>query len=528
MTPTDSSSPASGPMKHLLWPMPKIPVPPGLIVSGPDSGQMAVECPWDGSPLDPVSRSTPELVEQAAKRARVAQETWRDVPLRQRAKVAERFADLVLRNREKLLDLIQLETGKNRSSAFEEVLDVIQWSNYLAANAPRILGERRVAGAIPALTRTVVRYQPQGLVGVITPWNYPMTLPATDVLPALIAGNAVILKPDSATPHTGIAVASLLVEAGVPRGVLQVVLGSGATIGTALIEQADFMMFTGSTQTGRTVATECAERLISLSAELGGKNPLLVLSDADLKKAVPGTVHASFSNTGQLCIAIERIYVHEKLWDQFVPAFVEQVSALKVGSGYDWEIDMGTLTNAQQLRKLESQVRDAVSKGARVLTGGRARPDLGPYFFEPTVLVDVPADAEIFAEETFGPAVAIYRVSSDAEALAAANDSAYGLNASVWSEHQGTEIARQLRTGTVNVNAGYAAAWASYAAPMGGMGISGLGRRHGSAGILKYAQAQTIAQQRLMPLHAKAGQDPHRWAEVMTTAARWLKYWPGR
>ena len=297
-------------------------------------------------------------------------------------------------------------------------------------------------------------------------------------------------------------------------------------MGGALVDSADFIMFTGSTATGRKLAAKCGERLIGFSGELGGKNPLLVLEDADLDRAVPGAVNACFSNTGQLCVATERLYVHANRWDDFVPAFIVQVEDMKVAPGLGWEPDMGSLASATQLEKIQGQLEGAVSLGAKVLTGGKARPDLGPYFFEPTVLVDVPPEAELFAEESFGPVVALYRADSDEEAIAKANASPYGLNASVWSRRHGVKLARQIRTGTVNVNAGYEATWASYGGPMGGMGISGVGRRHSSQGILKYTQAQTVAQQRLLPLSGPIGMSHRTWARIADVALRLSRFRP--
>ena len=499
-------------------------IPPDLVVADEGGALMGVECPFDGSSLPSVPRTSPQQIGAAVDRARVAQKAWATTSLRERAHVASRFAKLVYQHQEHLLDLVQLETGKNRASAYEEIADAVQWANYLAANAARILSPKRLPGALPVLTKAEERRVPIGVVGVITPWNYPLTLPATDTLPALLAGNAVILKPDSATPHTGIAVAALLRRAGIPADLLQVVLGAGSVIGTALIEASDYIMFTGSTKTGRQVAAECAQRLVGFSAELGGKNPLLVLSDADIDRAVRGAVHACFSNTGQLCIAIERLYIHADVWGRFVPAFVQHVSELQLGAGLDWQADVGSLASAKQLQKIQDQLEDAVGRGARVLVGGKARPDLGPYFFEPTVLVDVPPEAEVYSEETFGPLVSLYRVESDQEAIAAANASPYGLNASVWSRRKGWWAARQIHAGTVNINEGYAAAWATYAGPMGGMGISGSGRRHGSQGVLKYTEAQTVAQQRLLPLSGPKGMSSRDWVQVMNLALQVLRF----
>ncbi|WP_087004591.1 succinic semialdehyde dehydrogenase [Brevibacterium yomogidense] len=493
-----------------------------LVTAEGDGGTVDVRCPFDGTPIGTLPRSSREDVATGFDRARGAQERWERTPMRDRVAVLTRFRDLVLDHNSELLTWIQRETGKSRASAFEEVTDVALWAGYLAHRGPAALKDRRRSGAIPLLTSTVERRVPYGVVGVITPWNYPFTLPVTDSLPALLAGNAVVLKPDDKTPHTALYALSLLEEAGLPPGLLQIVLGDGPEVGGEVVEHADHMVFTGSTATGRTLATRCADRLIGFSAELGGKNPLLVLEDADVERAAVGAVTACFSNSGQLCISMERIYVHDSQWDAFTHRFLEHVSAMDVRAGLTWEADMGSLISAQQLETVTRHVDDAVAQGARVLAGGRARPDLGPYFYEPTVLTDVQAGMEAHSGETFGPVVSLYRVSSDDEAIAAANDTPYGLNASVWSKSRGPQVARRLQAGSVNINEGYAATWASHDAPMGGVKDSGLGRRHGTEGILGYTESQTIAQQRLVPVSGPPGMTRERWASIMHAGVRVL------
>ena len=270
--------------------------------------------------------------------------------------------EVVLENRKWLLDLLQLETGKARSAAFEEVVDLPLWSGYVYHNAFAHLAPRKRRGALPVLTQTVERRVPHGVVGIITPWNYPLTLPGTDSLPALAAGNAVVLKPDSLTPLTGIAISNLLRKAGVPRDVLQVVIGPGSRVGELLTDLADFITFTGSTRTGERIAEKCAGRLVGFAAELGGKNPLLVLDDADVERAALGATQACFANAGQLCISIERIYVTEKHWDQFLSAFRRNVEQLRLNSGFSWKTDVGSLASAPQLEKVSSHVEDARKK----------------------------------------------------------------------------------------------------------------------------------------------------------------------
>lgn len=496
------------------------------VIAASGDQTMDVRTPLTYSVIAKVPVSTPSDVEGAFAYARRAQKAWAARPIKERARVANRFARLVLENRNWLLDLLQLETGKARTAAFEEVVDLPMWASYVHRNASRALKPRRRSGALPALTQTQELRAPHGVVGIITPWNYPLTLPGTDSLPALVAGNAVVLKPDSLTPLTGIAVANLLLEAGVPEGVLQVVIGPGSIVGEALTDHADYVTFTGSTRTGKGIGAKCGGRLVGFAAELGGKNPLLVLEDADVERAAAGAAQACFANAGQLCISVERIYVTSKHWDAFKAAFVQNVRNLKLDAGFSWKADVGSLASQAQLDKVIAAVEDAKLRGATVLAGGRARPDLGPFFFEPTVLENVTENMDVFAKETFGPVVSLYQVEDDQAAIEAANDSDYGLNASVWSRRTGRRAAQKVQAGIVNVNDGYGAAWASYDAPMGGIKDSGVGRRHGLVGIQKYTQQQTIAQQRGLPVSGPKWVSHETWAKTLTVAAQIMRRLP--
>jgi succinate-semialdehyde dehydrogenase/glutarate-semialdehyde dehydrogenase len=491
---------------------------------------LPIEMPATADLLGYVPHSSPEDVAAAAEVARRAQVGWRQMPATNRAKVLLRFAELVLDRQDEVLDLIQLENGKARRHAFEEVIDVAQVSRYYARTAPGYLRPLRRAGAFPVLTRTWEYHHPKGLVGVISPWNYPLTLGITDALPALVAGNAVIAKPDKQTPYSALWAAELLEEAGLPPGVLQVVTGPGAELGTSLIELSDFIMFTGSTRVGTVVATQAAERLLDYSMELGGKNAILILADADLDKAVPGAVRAAFSSSGQLCISMERMYVDSAIWDEFVRRFVAASKALRLGHSLDYKPDMGSLTSAAQLDTVARHVSDAIDKGATLLAGGKARPDIGPYFFEPTVLTDTSPDMTLYSEETFGPVISLYRVDGAAEAIERANDSNYGLNFSVWTRDtaKGLRVASQLQTGSVNVNEAYAASWGSVDAAMGGWKDSGVGSRHGLHGILKYTNVQTVSIQRILPIAPPNLLSPAAYARALTAVMRSRQRLPGR
>ncbi len=489
------------------------------------SGRTANHTPFTGEKLADLPESTPADVEKAYERARVAQAVWEQTPVRQRAAVLLRFHDLVLERQAEVLDLIQLETGKARLHAHEEVQAVAVVARHYGRTAPRYLKPKRHAGAMPVLTKVTELRHARGVVGQIAPWNYPLELSVGDALPAFVAGNAVVMKPDTETCLTALWARDLLIEAGLPADAFQVVLGEGPVVGPEVVKHADYVSFTGSTRTGREVAQSAAARLVGVSLELGGKNAMLVLEDADIEKAAAGAVRSCFSSAGQLCVSIERLYVHESIADAFVERFAARTKAMRLGTSLAYGADMGSLAGENQLAAVTRHVDEAVAKGAKVVAGGTARPDVGPYFYEPTILDGVEAPMAVCTEETFGPVVSIYRFKTDDEAVALANSTPYGLNSSVWTKSaaRGRAVAARVRCGTVNVNEGYAAAYGSVQSPMGGMKDSGLGRRHGSEGILKFTEAQTVAQQRLLPLAPALGMDDEKYAEFMSRSLRVMK-----
>jgi len=489
-----------------------------------------VEEIFTGTPLATIPVGTAADVETAVAKARAAQVQWAKRPVSDRLKIVERYRDLVIKNSDFLMDLLQAEAGKARWAAQEELIDLMANANYYARVSAELLKPHQVQGLLPGIGKTTVCHQPLGVVGVISPWNYPMTLTASDSVPALIAGNAVVVKPDSQTPYCALACAELLYQAGLPRDLYAVVPGPGSVVGTAILDNTDYLMFTGSTDTGRLLAEQCGRRLIGFSAELGGKNAMIVTRGADLDKVAKAATRACFSNAGQLCISIERIYVEADIADEFTRKFGEATRAMKLGTGYDFSADMGSLISEGQLKTVSNHVDDAKAKGAKVIAGGTARPDIGPLFYEPTVLTGVTADMECAANETFGPLVSIYPVADVEEAIARANDTEYGLNASVWaaSTGEGEKIAARLRSGTVNVNEGYAFAWGSLSAPMGGMGTSGVGRRHGPEGLLKYTEAQTIATARVLNLDPPFGVPPTLWQKSLLPMVQAVMRLPGR
>ena len=494
-------------------------------VLGPSPTERVVIAPFSGEPLYSLPMSGAAEVLRAAALARQAQQGWAARSVRDRARIILEFHDLVHKRRSTVLDIVQLETGKARRDAMEELLDVLVTARHYARDARRLLRPTRHRGVFPLMVGIQELHHPRGLVGVLAPWNYPLTLAVSDAIPALLAGNAVILKPDVQTTLTALWVIDLLIEAGVPAEVIPVVTGEGPVVGPLVIEEVDYVMFTGSTRVGREVARRCGERLIGNSMELGGKNAMIVRADAEIERAAEIAIRSAFANSGQLCISMERIYVHEQAYEAFTAAFVRRAGAMVMKPGVGWGADMGSLISTIHVDRVLAHITDATSRGARVLAGGRHRPDLGPCYVEPTILEGVTTDMVLCDEETFGPVVALYKVSSDEEAIAAANATSYGLNAAVLTRHhrEGRRIAARLRAGTVNVNEGYAAAWGSSRAPMGGMGDSGMGRRHGAEGLLKYTEPQTVAHQRFLGFGAPFGWSDERWGETLAWAVGALK-----
>ena len=463
---------------------------------GPAAATIPVENPATGEIISTVPvLGEPEL-ERMVRRARAARDGWEAMGFAGRGRVLRRAQRWMLDNPERILDLVVSETGKTYEDAqLADLGYTVTALGFWAKEAAGYLADERVPSwnnPLAAGKKLVIRYAPIGVVGVIGPWNFPIANSFGDCIPALMAGNSVILKPSEVTPLSSLLMAEMMQECGLPDGVFQVATGDGST-GAALIGKVDCVMFTGSTPTGKKVLKAAADALVPCYLELGGKDPMIVCADANLERAANAAAFYSMNNAGQVCISVERVYVEAPVYDQFVAKVADNVRKLRQGAPDGiGTVDVGAVIFPPQLDIVDDHVRDAVAKGARVLTGGHPRPGPGR-FYEPTVLVDVDHSMKCMTEETFGPTLPIMKVSDADEGVRLANDSVYGLQASVWTSNipRGESLARRIEAGVVCVND----AQVNYTAlnlPMGGWKTSGLGTRHGSAGIRKYTKVQSL------------------------------------
>lgn len=433
-------------------------------------------------------------VVSAVSRAREAQAIWRQSSFAERARLLYRLRDLLLDEGDKLAEILTAETGRPRAEVYgNELFYLCNAIGTWAKKAAGYLHSEKITPHFPLVKakKVISRFEPRGVVGIISPWNFPLTMTLGEAIPALMAGNAVIIKPSELTPLTAKFGADMVAKAGFPENLLQVVVGRAET-GEALIDHADMIAFTGSVETGKRVMRRAAERLVPLSLELGGKDPMIVLKDADLERAAGACVWGALMNCGQICTSIERVYVEEPVYAQFVDRVVAKVRAIRQGPSAT-EVDIGSMTSVAQLEKIAGQIDQAVARGARILTGGKRNPALPGAYYEPTVLVDVDHKMSVMTEETFGPVIPIMKVKSADEALRLANDSRYGLSASIFSRDKSSALglAEHLQSGAVCLNDSLVN-FIIPEAPMGGRKDSGFGYRHGAEGIRKFCHQKTI------------------------------------
>lgn len=457
-----------------------------------------VRNPADGEVVGTVPVRTADEVAATVRELRLYQTEWEAIGAKARGEWLMKFQDWMLDNSARIADVLQSETSKPRFDAELETPMVADIVGYYARRAEKFLADSRPNPHSPlGMTKKLaIAHRPYPVVGVITPWNFPFAMPGMDIPPALAAGCAVLLKPSEVTPLSGVLFVEGWKEIGAPP-VLEVATGLGAT-GGAVVENVDYVQFTGSTRTGKAIAKAAAERLIPYSLELGGKDPAIVLADADIDRAAHGIAWGGLFNAGQVCISVERVYVEEAVHDEFVAKLAANVGKLRQGKDdRDFKFDVGALATADQVQIVKKHVDDAIAGGARALTGGKPRGDGN--FFEPTVLVDVEQSMSCIREETFGPTIPVVKVADEAEAIRLANDSEYGLSATVWTgdKARGERVARQLDAGAVNINDAFSNMM-SFALPMGGWKESGIGARMGgAAAVLKYTRAQAITTPRI-------------------------------
>lgn len=463
--------------------------------------QFAVRDPANQETIGNLRSFTATEVAQAVARARSAQERWAGTRLAARLKIIRRFQTLLCEQKDKIAEVITREAGKPLAESIStEVLVVLDTASYLLNSVPAFLRSEPVPHSNPVmkLKHGKLCREPYGVIGIISPWNYPFSLPSVQALTALVTGNAVVLKPSEFTPYSSLALQRLLREAGLDPDLLQVVTGEGAT-GAALLESAiDKLLFTGSVATGKRVAQAAAAHLLPVVLELGGKDPMLVLEDADVDVASSAAVWGAFMNAGQTCLSVERCYVHESIYEDFLKACAVKTSKLRLGPGADATSDVGPMIHERQLRIVEAHVQDALERGARLLGGGKSVPELGPHFFAPTILADVDHSMTIMREETFGPVLPVRSFKTDEEAVALANDSDFGLAASVWTRdrRRGEAVARRVKAGTVMVN-DLIACFGICEAPHGGVKASGIGRTHGRFGLEEMVWPKYVDSDRL-------------------------------
>lgn len=462
---------------------------------------ITVRNPADDQPIGEIPCYTPQEINQAVARARLAQSPWAATAVSTRLKILRNFQRLVCEQKDSIAAVITRESGKPLAEATAtEVLVVLEAVNFLLNHVPEFLHPEDVPHSSPVmkLKRGWLLREPYGVIGIISPWNYPFSVPSVQTLAALATGNAVVLKPSEFTPYSSLEMQKLFYAAGLDHDLLQIITGDGSAGASLLSAGIHKVVFTGSVATGQRVAQAAAAGLLPVVLELGGKDPMIVLDDANVNVASSAAVWGAFMNAGQTCLSIERCYVHESIYEPFLKACVEKTNRLRIGNGTDNATDVGPMIHQRQLKIVQAHVEDALASGARLLAGGNLLPRVGPNFFAPTILADVEHSMRIMREETFGPVLPVRSFKTEEEAVELANDSEFGLAASIWTSNRkrGEALARRIDAGTVMVNDAISCFGISEA-PHGGIKSSGIGRTHGRFGLEEMVWPKYVDSDRL-------------------------------
>ena len=503
-----------------------------VLENADNSKTISLKSPADLSSIGEFTVTTAEQVKAAVLTAKKAQLSWGALSYAQRAEYLKRLQAVLIENTDRIMATIARDSGKTDMECLTEVIGACDATQYYGKHAGKMLKDKSKRPHLFFGMKKLVRtYKPKGVVGIITPWNFPFATTIVPTVQALMAGNAVVVKPSEVTPFSGQLMAELMQEAGLPDGLVQVLLGDGST-GAALCEAGvDKIHFTGSVRTGKIVGEVCARQLIAATLELGGKDPAIVCADADLERAIKGVANGALFNTGQVCASTERIYVVEAVYDDFIKGLVEEVNSLRQNSG---DADVSCMIWDKQLSMIEGQIKDAVDKGAQVLTGGQRKEGHVGLFLEPTILVNVDHNMTIMTDETFGPVLPVMKVANEAEAILMANDSPYGLSGSVWTrdKKRGLEIAKQIDSGGCGVNEFGGNVYGCHEGSFGGSKESGLGYVNGEIGLKSFCKVQHILIHKFGPKHegnwfpyeVKTVEDMKKFVKFMfgTAIGRWL------
>lgn len=453
--------------------------------------------PATKKPISTIVKTDINDLKTMLEKCQIAQNDWSEKTLRYRSKLLTKVRKEIVKNIDEIIELLALETGKTNAEAFNEIFPALEHLKFISKEGPKYLKKEKRKPGIIKSKRGYVNYIPYGTIGIITPWNFPFFLSLLPIAESLLAGNAVIYKPSELTPLIGIKIHEIFLKVGIPDDLFQIAIGDGVT-GASIVRspKTNMINFIGSVEVGKEIATVCGEMMKPVLLELGGKDPMIVLEDANLERAANAAIWGGMTNCGQICISVERVYVVDSVADEFVKLIKKKIKYIKFGPNKD-QMDIGSLADDRQHKIVLNHINDAKGKGANISVGGEDREDLGGYFISPTIIENVNHDMEIMKSETFGPEISIMRVKDEKEAIQMANDTTYGLSASIFSKNKkrARKIAQQIQAGSVCIN-DVMANLLFPSLPFGGMKNSGIGREYGIEGLRSFSQIQAVCEDR--------------------------------